>query len=103
MNFDVETINKLLASDNFKERLAGELLELTIRIQNLEQFLNNYKADKLPFKPATPYELLYEQFVYMKNYHAVLVQRLQIEEVDLAKWANNTDEDKDKTTETEEK
>ena len=66
MNFDVETINKLLASDNFKERLAGELLELTIRIQNLEQFLNNYKADKLPFKPATPYELLYEQFVYMK-------------------------------------
>lgn len=100
MNFDVETINKLLASDNFKERLAGELLELTIRIQNLEQFLNNYKADKLPFKPATPYELLYEQFVYMKNYHAVLVQRLQIEEVDLAKWANNTnEEDKDDTTE----
>jgi hypothetical protein len=35
----------------------------------------------------------------MKNYHAVLVQRLQIEEVDLTKWANNTDEDKDDTTE----
>ena len=99
MNFDVETINKLLASNNFKERLAGELLELTIRIQNLEKFLNDYKEDKLPFKPATPYELLYEQFVYMKNYHAVLVQRLQIEEVDLSKWANS---DENKPTEEEE-
>ena len=49
MNFDVETINKLLSSDNFKERLAGELLELTIRIQNLEKFLNDYKEDMQDF------------------------------------------------------
>lgn len=99
MNFDVETINKLLSSDNFKERLAGELLELTIRIQNLGRFLDNYKKDKLPFKPATPYEVLFEQLVYMKNYHSVLSQRLQIEDVDLTQWAETTDEDK--TTEEE--
>lgn len=92
MNFEIETINKLLNSENYQERMVGEFLELSVRLQKLQEFLIQYKDNKLPFTPATPYELLYEQFVYMKNYHMTLAQRLKIEDINIEKWANDNND-----------
>lgn len=101
MNFEIETINKLLNSENYQERMVGEFLELTVRLQKLQEFLTQYRENKLPFTPATSYDMMHEQFVHMKNYHTILTQRLQIENIDIEKWASDN-KDKEEVEETTE-
>ena len=89
ITFNIDTINRLINSDNYKERMVGELFEVTFRAEKLSQMLDKYLHGKLDFTPACPYDLLHEQFIYMKNYISILGQRCRIEQIDIREYAEN--------------
>lgn len=74
----------MMSSDNYQERYKGEYHELRIRGDKLEEMLEHYKAGTLPFTPTCYYELLFEQFVYMRQYQRILERRAEIENVSLS-------------------
>ena len=92
ITFNMDTINRLINSDNYKERMVGELFEVTFRAEKLSQMLDKYLHNKLDFTPACPYDLLHEQFIYMKNYISILGQRCRIEQIDIREYAENASE-----------
>ena len=92
ITFNMDTINRLINSDNYKERLVGELFEVTFRAEKLSQMLDKYLHGKLDFTPVCPYDLLHEQFIYMKNYISILGQRCRIEKIDIREYAENASE-----------
>ena len=101
--FNMDTINRLINSDNYKERLVGELFEVTFRAEKLSQMLDKYLHGKLDFTPACPYDILHEQFIYMKNYISILGQRCRIEQIDIREYAENASEtEKDVSTKEQE-
>ena len=103
ITFNMDTINRLINSDNYKERLVGELFEVTFRAEKLSQMLDKYLHAKLDFKPACPYDVLHEQFIYMKNYISILGQRCRIEKIDIREYAENASEtEKDVSTKEQE-
>ena len=75
----------LMQSDDFKDRFKAEYFQLAIRISGLEKMLEKYRSGTLAFNPNSSYELLHEQFVYMKNYIKVLEERAKLEGIDLKK------------------
>ena len=89
ITFNMDTINRLINSDNYKERLVGELFEVTFRAEKLSQMLDKYLHGKLDFTPACPYDVLHEQFIYMRNYISILGQRCRIEQIDIREYAEN--------------
>lgn len=92
ITFNMDTINRLINSDNYKERLVGELFEVTFRAEKLSQMLDKYLHGKLDFTPACSYDILHEQFIYMKNYISILGQRCRIEQIDIREYAENASE-----------
>ena len=92
ITFNMDTINRLINSDNYKERLVGELFEVTFRAEKLSQMLDKYLHGKLDFTPACPYDVLHEQFIYMRNYISILGQRCRIEQIDIREYAENASE-----------
>ena len=101
ITFNMDTINRLINSDNYKERLVGELFEVTFRAEKLSQMLDKYLHNKLDFTPACPYAVLHEQFIYMRNYISILGQRCRIEQIDIREYAENASE-KDVSTKEQE-
>ena len=89
ITFNMDTINRLINSDNYKERLVGELFEVTFRAEKLSQMLDKYLHGKLDFTPACSYDILHEQFIYMRNYISILGQRCRIEQIDIREYAEN--------------
>ena len=103
ITFNMDTINRLINSGNYKERMVGELFEITFRAEKLSQMLDKYLHNKLDFTPACPYDLLHEQFIYMKNYISILGQRCRIEQIDIREYAENASEtEKDVSTKKQE-
>ena len=79
LNETVEMMN----SQDFKERLKAEYLQLKIRMEGLSSMLKKYKEGILSFKPKCSYEVLYKQLVYMEDYLNVLKERAEIENIEL--------------------
>ena len=103
ITFNMDTINRLINSDNYKERLVGELFEVTFRAEKLSQMLDKYLHGKLDFTPACSYDILHEQFIYMRNYISILGQRCRIEQIDIREYAENASEtEKDASTKEQE-
>jgi len=77
-----DTIPGMLSLD-YKERFTAEYEQLSIRASKLEIFLDNYRHDRLSFKPICSIELLEQQLDIMKAYMAVLEERAKIEGVNV--------------------
>lgn len=77
-----DTVPGMLSPD-YKERFTAEYQQLCIRAQKLEIFIDNYRNDRLSFKPTCDLELLEQQLDIMKAYMAVLEERARIENVDV--------------------
>jgi hypothetical protein len=69
----------------YQERFIKEYFELKDRTEKLGNMLSAYLADELDFTPTCGYNMLHEQYVYMKNYLDVLERRAIIECIDLKK------------------
>lgn len=74
---------EMMISEDHKERLKAEFLQLQIRITGLERMLKKYKEGTLDFKPNCSYELLYKQLVFMKAYEDTLYIRLIEENINI--------------------
>lgn len=75
-------IIKLIQSDDYKERLKGEYLELLERTNKLRDFLFKYDRGMLDFKPNIPIEILRAQLDAMEAYLYILDYRISIECID---------------------
>ena len=67
----------------WKLRFINEYNELKVKTEKLGNMLSAYLANELNFTPKCDYNLLHEQYVYMKNYLDVLERRAMIEDIDL--------------------
>lgn len=77
-----DTIDDMLSTD-YKRRFKAEYHQIAIRVFKLQHMLNKYRDNKLDFEPTCPYECLYEQLIYMKNYMECLEARAVMEDIDL--------------------
>lgn len=66
-----------------KNTLKQSIFKKKIRAVKLENILKAYKDNKLNYKLKCPYELLYEQLVFMKNKLRILSERAKIEGIEL--------------------
>lgn len=80
MSIELKDTVELMNSDDFRDRFKAEYIQLLIRTLKLQNMLVDYGKD---FEPNCSYDMLHEQLVYMKNYLGVLVQRANIENIDL--------------------
>ena len=77
-----ETVELMLSND-YKERFIGEYQQLTIRINGLKSMLTKWDNFELEFIPTCPYELLESQLMAMKLYQKFLIDRAEIEGIEL--------------------
>ena len=77
-----ETVD-LMLSDDYKDRFKGEYQQLTIRINGLKSMLTKWDNFELGFIPTCPYELLEGQLMAMKLYQKFLIDRAEIEGIEL--------------------
>lgn len=77
-----DTIN-MMTSDDYKERFKAEYHQLLIRGRKLYDMIEKYKAGTLDFKPTCPLHLLESQLDFMAGYMGVLMERAEIENIDL--------------------
>ena len=78
----------LMISEDYKDRFKAEYQQLKIRANKLNTMLKKYKDGTLEFAPKCSYEVLYEQFVHMKDYLDDLEKRANIEGISLL-WLND--------------
>lgn len=74
-----DSILKLIQSDDYKERLQGEYLELLDRTNKLNRMLYRYDRGLLDFKPDTSIKILKSQLKAMQSYLYILDYRISIE------------------------
>ena len=79
LNETVEMMN----SNDYKERFKAEYLQLIIRMKGLSDMLKKYEAGTLDFTPLCPIEVLRGQLINMGAYKNSLIERAEIEGIDL--------------------
>lgn len=72
-------IIKLIQSDDYKDRLQGEYLELLDRHNKLANMINKYDRGVLDFTPTTPIYILKAQLYSMSSYLNILDYRINLE------------------------
>ena len=77
-----ETI-ELMESQNYDDRLKAEYCQLKIRMNGLHAMLCKYKNGELSFTPKCSYDILKAQYRAMDLYLQYLVDRAEIEKIDL--------------------
>lgn len=74
---------ELMTSLCYKDRFRAEVFQLQIRIKSLEKMLSDWSAGTLAFQPTCSYEMLNEQLNVMKKYEQILIDRAQLEGIQL--------------------
>jgi len=67
---------RLMLSEDALDRLQAEFMQVDIRIDMLEDFLQRAENGEPMMFPATPFDLLQMQLKVMKEYKAILLTRL---------------------------
>lgn len=75
---------ELMNSPDWKDRTKAEYIQLYHRAKNLRRMLDRYKSGELDFAPNCSYELLKTQLKIMEAYMAILEERDNIENIELA-------------------
>lgn len=77
-----DTVDKMIYG-NYKERVAAEYEQLSIRIADLKDMLRKWENGTLSFTPASPRLIYLQQLSTMEKYKDILKCRAQIENIDL--------------------
>lgn len=83
LNNILEKSGKLRNYQDYKDRFRSEYFDLFVRYEKLRRLLEDYKDNKLTFKPVCSYETLYIQSYIMREYLICLVARAEIEEINV--------------------
>ena len=73
----------LMTSEDYKERFQAEYYQTVIRTKALGKMLKDYAEGTLTFTPKCSYNLLNEQYKAMVTYAAHLLDRAEIEGIEL--------------------
>lgn len=79
----LERLVELMKSEDYKDRFRAEYYQLEDRIDKLANMLEKYKAGTLNFTPSCSYDLLNGQLKSMLLYLEYLVERAEIEGIEL--------------------
>lgn len=74
-----DLVYNLILSNDYKERLYGEYLELKERYNKLDNIISKYEAGVLEFALTCPISILTRQRDFMWGYLKVLKDRIDIE------------------------
>lgn len=74
---------EMMQSEDYKERLKAEAFQVGIRLDKLEAMLDEWDNGTLEFEPTCPYWLLALQRNAMSIYLEALIQRAEIEGIEL--------------------
>ena len=80
----VETVN-LMCSNDSKDRLIAEYIQLVIRLQKLDDFINN-KSDIRFVADDTTMSLMLKQRDAMRSYKECIEKRADIAGIDLSNY-----------------
>ncbi|MBP3245539.1 MAG: hypothetical protein J6M59_10630 [Bacteroidaceae bacterium] len=69
--------------EDYKVRFVKEFKELDERTTKLGNMLSKYDEGTLEFTPTCPINMLRTQYFAMLAYRSVLIERAEIEDVDL--------------------
>ena len=92
---ELKDTSELMVSQDHGDRLLAEYMQLDIRMKGLKAMLDKWEEastkgidvkEVLGFEPKTPFVVLYEQLVHMKNYCSVLLHRMYMEGVPMDKY-----------------
>ena len=72
---------EMMLSDDYKERFRGEYYQLRRRYEKLNNMVANW--NHLDFEPTCDYFIYVEQLKAMKEYLDILVERAEMEGVDI--------------------
>ena len=74
---------EMMTSDDFEERFKAEYYQLEIRLNSLAQMLLKYERNELDFKPRFSFDLLNGQLKAMRLYQSYLIERAEIENIEI--------------------
>ena len=72
-----------MKSEDYKDRFRAEYYQLEDRIDKLANMLEKYKAGTLNFTPSCSYDLLNVQLKLMNLYLQYLIERAEIEGIEI--------------------
>lgn len=78
-----DDIISLMNSDDYKDRMAAEIIELRQRTDKLYKMVVKYHAGRLDFTPDTSLYLLEKQLKHMQKYLYCLEVRAKIEGIEI--------------------
>ena len=71
----------LMCSEDYKDRMKAEYIQLCIRHNKLQRMIARYSKHELDFEPTCPSALLIAQELAMSQYREIMRQRLSLEDV----------------------
>ena len=77
---------ELMLSGDYRERMAAEWAQVTIRLRRLQDMLDAYREGKLDFELKCPITLLREQALVMQEYMDILEKRAELEGIRLESY-----------------
>ena len=86
--YDLSSTNKLMASEDYKERFLAEYIQLENRYEALMNIIWKYDhGEKLGFELDTPMHLLKKQAKAMYEYISALNERARFEDINVSSLA----------------
>ena len=86
--YDLSSTNKLMVSEDYKERFLAEYIQLETRYEALMNIIWKYDhGEKLGFELDTPMHLLKKQAKAMYEYISALNERARFEDIDISSLA----------------
>ena len=86
--YDLSSTNKLMVSEDYKERFLAEYIQLETRYEALMGLIWKYDhGEKLGFELDTPIHLLKKQAKAMYEYISVLNERAHFEDIAVSSLA----------------
>ena len=86
--YDLSATNKLMISEDYKERFLAEYIQLETRYEALMNIIWKYDhGEKLGFELDTPMHLLKKQAKAMYEYISALNERARFEDINISSLA----------------
>ena len=85
----LQDTKEMMNSADYNERFKAEFYQLKIRICKLDNMVSKYKLGELPFEPNCSYDLLNGQLKAMRLYQSYLIERAEIENIEIDTTLNS--------------
>ena len=86
--YDLSSTNRLMVSEDYKERFLAEYIQLETRYEALMNIIWKYDhGEKLGFELDTPIHLLKKQAKAMYEYISALNERARFEDINISSLA----------------